>query len=103
MNKGGGSGPTVEAAAAALARKQKTLIQRVEIDIANIQDNSLHQYRVMFHALSTVLRKEGPRALYKARLPSIIGVLNYWPNNRLPSSGHLSKNADGGMEEARPL
>ncbi|KAJ4719220.1 Mediator of RNA polymerase II transcription subunit [Melia azedarach] len=40
MNKGGGggSGPTAAAAAAA-AQKQKTLMQRVETDIANIVDN----------------------------------------------------------------
>ncbi|KAJ0097497.1 hypothetical protein Patl1_29115 [Pistacia atlantica] len=38
MNKGGGSGPTAAAAAAA-AQKQKSLMQRVETDIANIVDN----------------------------------------------------------------
>ncbi|XP_044469976.1 mediator of RNA polymerase II transcription subunit 22a-like [Mangifera indica] len=38
MNKGGGSGPTAAAAATA-AQKQKTLMQRVETDIANIVDN----------------------------------------------------------------
>ncbi|KAL5081574.1 hypothetical protein RYX36_009995 [Vicia faba] len=43
MNKGGpgGSGPTTAAAAAA-AQKQKTLLQRVEGDIANIADNFSH-------------------------------------------------------------
>jgi len=30
----------------------------------------------MFHALSTVLREEGPRALYKGWLPSVIGVVS---------------------------
>ncbi|KAG5036879.1 hypothetical protein JHK86_017719 [Glycine max] len=35
---------------------------------------SPYQYRGMFHALSTVLREEGPRALYKGWLPSVIGV-----------------------------
>lgn len=30
----------------------------------------------MFHALSTVLRQEGPRALYKGWLPSVIGVVS---------------------------
>ncbi|TQD69351.1 hypothetical protein C1H46_045116 [Malus baccata] len=37
-------------------------------------ENSPFQYRGMFHALSTVLREEGPRALYKGWLPSVIGV-----------------------------
>jgi len=43
MNKGGpgGGGPTAAAAAAA-AQKQKTLLQRVEGDIANIVDNFSH-------------------------------------------------------------
>lgn len=30
----------------------------------------------MFHALSTVLREEGPRALYKGWTPSVIGVVS---------------------------
>ncbi|XP_065881041.1 disease resistance protein RPS6-like isoform X4 [Euphorbia lathyris] len=38
-------------------------------------DKSPYQYREMFHALSTGLRQEGPRALYKGRLPSVIGVV----------------------------
>ncbi|KAL6126278.1 hypothetical protein ACLB2K_074329 [Fragaria x ananassa] len=38
---------------------------------------SPYQYRGMFHALSTVLREEGPRALYKGWLPSVIGVVPY--------------------------
>ncbi|CAL5383115.1 unnamed protein product [Camellia sinensis] len=37
-------------------------------------DKAPYQYRGMFHALSTVLREEGPRALYKGWLPSVIGV-----------------------------
>ncbi|KAL2330933.1 hypothetical protein Fmac_018514 [Flemingia macrophylla] len=55
MNKGGagglgggsgaGSGPTAAAAAAA-AQKQKTLLQRVETDIANIVDNFSHLVNV---------------------------------------------------------
>ncbi|KAJ8762855.1 hypothetical protein K2173_022984 [Erythroxylum novogranatense] len=49
MNKGGvgGSvgGPTAAAAAAA-AQKQKTLMQRVETDIANIVDNFTHLVNV---------------------------------------------------------
>ncbi|RXH93748.1 hypothetical protein DVH24_014324 [Malus domestica] len=40
-------------------------------------ENSPFQYRGMFHALSTVLREEGPRALYKGWLPSVIGVVPY--------------------------
>ncbi|MBA0656080.1 hypothetical protein Goklo_008476 [Gossypium klotzschianum] len=40
-------------------------------------DSSPYQYRGMFHALSTVLREEGPRALYKGWLPSVIGVIPY--------------------------
>ncbi|KAG5529046.1 hypothetical protein RHGRI_029645 [Rhododendron griersonianum] len=43
-----------------------------------VQTNkSPYQYRGMFHALSTVLREEGPRALYKGWLPSVIGVVPY--------------------------
>ncbi|MCI02322.1 mediator of RNA polymerase II transcription subunit, partial [Trifolium medium] len=47
MNKGGpgGGGPTAAAAAAA-AQKQKTLLQRVEGDIANIVDNFSHLVNV---------------------------------------------------------
>nr|KJB41483.1 hypothetical protein B456_007G106400 [Gossypium raimondii] len=40
-------------------------------------ESSPYQYRGMFHALSTVLREEGPRALYKGWLPSVIGVIPY--------------------------
>lgn len=39
-------------------------------------DKSPYQYRGMFHALSTVLREEGCRALYKGWLPSVIGVVS---------------------------
>ena len=47
MNKGGGAGggPTTAAAAAA-AQKQKTLLQRVETDIANVVDNFTHLVNV---------------------------------------------------------
>ncbi|RDY02094.1 Mitochondrial adenine nucleotide transporter ADNT1, partial [Mucuna pruriens] len=38
---------------------------------------SPRQYRGMLHALSTVFREEGPRALYKGWLPSVIGVIPY--------------------------
>lgn len=37
---------------------------------------SPYQYRGMFHALSTVLRQEGPRALYRGWVPSVIGVVS---------------------------
>ncbi|KAG5579431.1 hypothetical protein H5410_050058 [Solanum commersonii] len=40
-------------------------------------ENSPYQYRGMFHALSTVLREEGPRALYRGWTPSVIGVIPY--------------------------
>ncbi|RWR96515.1 mitochondrial adenine nucleotide transporter ADNT1-like protein [Cinnamomum micranthum f. kanehirae] len=40
-------------------------------------EKSPYQYRGMFHALTTVLRQEGPRALYKGWLPSVIGVIPY--------------------------
>ncbi|KAE8697272.1 Mitochondrial adenine nucleotide transporter ADNT1 [Hibiscus syriacus] len=40
-------------------------------------ESSPYQYRGMFHALSTVLREEGARALYKGWLPSVIGVIPY--------------------------
>lgn len=39
-------------------------------------ENSPRQYRGIFHALSTVFREEGPRALYKGWLPSVIGVVS---------------------------
>ncbi|KAF2561475.1 hypothetical protein F2Q70_00016638, partial [Brassica cretica] len=37
--------------------------------------NSPYQYRGIAHALSTVVREEGPRALYRGWLPSVIGVI----------------------------
>lgn len=40
-------------------------------------EKSPRQYRGIFHALTTVLREEGPRALYKGWLPSVIGVIPY--------------------------
>lgn len=39
-------------------------------------EKSPYQYRGIFHALSTVLREEGPRALYRGWLPSVIGVVS---------------------------
>uniref|UniRef100_A0A803LWF8 Mitochondrial carrier protein n=1 Tax=Chenopodium quinoa TaxID=63459 RepID=A0A803LWF8_CHEQI len=38
---------------------------------------SPQQYRGIYHALTTVLREEGFRALYKGWLPSVIGVVPY--------------------------
>ncbi|KAK4490786.1 hypothetical protein RD792_001499 [Penstemon davidsonii] len=40
-------------------------------------DKSLTRYRGIFHALRTVFVEEGPRALYKGWLPSVIGVVPY--------------------------
>ncbi|KAJ9173701.1 hypothetical protein P3X46_016811 [Hevea brasiliensis] len=40
-------------------------------------EKSPRQYKGIFHALSTVLKEEGPRALYKGWLPSVIGVIPY--------------------------
>ncbi|KAJ6712599.1 SOLUTE CARRIER FAMILY 25 [Salix purpurea] len=40
-------------------------------------DKSPCQYRGITHALATVLKEEGPRALYKGWLPSVIGVIPY--------------------------
>jgi len=40
-------------------------------------DKSPYQYRGMFHALGTVYREEGFRALYRGWLPSVIGVVGY--------------------------
>nr|KJB49524.1 hypothetical protein B456_008G123800 [Gossypium raimondii] len=51
---------------------------RLTVQLCLLQtDSSPYQYRGMFHALSTVLREEGPRALYKGWLPSVIGVIPY--------------------------
>ncbi|KAG9156734.1 hypothetical protein Leryth_026449 [Lithospermum erythrorhizon] len=43
----------------------------------DMTDKSPYQYRGIFHALSTVFRQEGPRALYRGWLPSVIGVVPY--------------------------
>ncbi|XP_039116107.1 mitochondrial adenine nucleotide transporter ADNT1 [Dioscorea cayenensis subsp. rotundata] len=40
-------------------------------------EKSPYQYSGMFHALRTVFREEGFRALYKGWLPSVIGVIPY--------------------------
>lgn len=39
-------------------------------------EKSPTQYRGIFHALRTVFVEEGPRALYKGWLPSVIGVVS---------------------------
>lgn len=41
-------------------------------------DKSPTQYRGIFHALKTVFVEEGPRALYKGWLPSVIGVVSIY-------------------------
>ncbi|XP_052727608.1 mitochondrial adenine nucleotide transporter ADNT1-like [Vigna angularis] len=57
---------------------------------------SPRQYRGIYHALSTVLREERPRASYKRWLPSVIGVeslkdwLNCWPNSELSVTTRLA-------------
>lgn len=43
-------------------------------------DKSPNQYRGIAHALRTVLREEGPRALYKGWVPSVIGVVSLKSN-----------------------
>ena len=35
------------------------------------------QYRGMFHCMSSVVKSEGPLALYKGMLPSLIGIIPY--------------------------
>ena len=35
------------------------------------------QYRGMFHCMSNVVKSEGPLALYKGMLPSLIGIIPY--------------------------
>ena len=41
---------------------------------------SPQQYRGIYHALTTVFREEGARALYKGWLPSVIGVVSIQSN-----------------------
>lgn len=40
-------------------------------------EGSSRQYKNMLHAMVTVAREEGPRALYRGWLPSVIGVVPY--------------------------
>lgn len=35
------------------------------------------QYRGMLHCMSSVVKSEGPLALYKGMLPSLIGIIPY--------------------------
>ncbi|THG22619.1 hypothetical protein TEA_026675 [Camellia sinensis var. sinensis] len=44
---------------------------------AYVTEASPRQYRGISHALSSVFHEEGPRALYKGWLPSVIGVIPY--------------------------
>ncbi|XP_051129671.1 mitochondrial adenine nucleotide transporter ADNT1-like [Andrographis paniculata] len=72
-------------------------------------DKSSRRYRGIFHALRTVMVEEGPRALYKGWLPSVIGVIPYLGFNFsvyesskewvLESNPHilLSKNTESNM------
>lgn len=39
--------------------------------------DSPNRYRGMVHATSTIIKEEGPRALYRGWLPSVIGVVPY--------------------------
>lgn len=40
-------------------------------------ENSPNKYRGLVHGLSTIIREEGPKAVYKGWLPSVIGVIPY--------------------------
>ncbi|MCO5589441.1 hypothetical protein L7F22_043408 [Adiantum nelumboides] len=40
-------------------------------------EDSPMRYRGMFHAASTIMKEEGPLAVYKGWLPSVIGVIPY--------------------------
>lgn len=42
-----------------------------------VQDGASRQYRGIWHAANVIIREEGPRALYKGWLPSVIGVVPY--------------------------
>ncbi|KAL0464888.1 UNVERIFIED_CONTAM: Mitochondrial adenine nucleotide transporter ADNT1 [Sesamum latifolium] len=64
-------------------------------------EKSPYQYRGMFHALSTVLREEGFRALYKGWLPSVIGVVPYVVSTLLFMN--LLKTGTVGQTVAYPL
>lgn len=40
-------------------------------------EDSPHRYRGMVHAVRTIVKEEGARALYKGWLPSVIGVVKF--------------------------
>jgi len=93
MNKGGaaglgggagaGSGPTAAAASAA-AQKQKTLLQRVEGDIANIVDNFSHLVNVARVFLSFLLilpTKSSSREVCPNKMFSSPKQCSIHPNN----------------------
>lgn len=42
-----------------------------------VQDGTSQQYRGIWHAATSIIRDEGPLALYKGWLPSVIGVVPY--------------------------
>uniref|UniRef100_I1PYD8 Mitochondrial carrier protein n=1 Tax=Oryza glaberrima TaxID=4538 RepID=I1PYD8_ORYGL len=50
---------------------------RGRITVQMQTEKSPYQYRGMFHALGSVYREEGFRALYRGWLPSVIGVVPY--------------------------
>jgi solute carrier family 25 phosphate transporter 23/24/25/41 len=42
-----------------------------------VQEAGHEQYRGIWHAAITIVRREGPTALYKGWVPSVIGVIPY--------------------------
>jgi len=42
-----------------------------------VQEGKIGQYRGIMHAAQVIIREEGPLALYKGWLPSVIGVIPY--------------------------
>ena len=42
-----------------------------------VQEVGQEQYRGIWHAATTIIRREGPTALYKGWVPSVIGVIPY--------------------------
>lgn len=59
-----------------IARALLLIFVTLQIWVCAQTANSPYQYRGIAHALSTVLREEGPRALYRGWLPSVIGVVS---------------------------
>ncbi|KAH7513813.1 hypothetical protein FEM48_Zijuj11G0022000 [Ziziphus jujuba var. spinosa] len=60
-----------------LVRGRLTVQVSFRLSFWNFNRKVPRQYRGIFHALTTVLREEGPRSLYKGWLPSVIGVVPY--------------------------